>query len=76
MGFCDFGYGIRGMGSMMFLGWIFIAVIMYLLFTNKNSTYLERRNVYDDSALRVLNERYASGEISEEEYQKIRKNIS
>ncbi|WP_250862000.1 SHOCT domain-containing protein [Oceanirhabdus seepicola] len=64
------------MGSMMFLGWILIAVIVYSVFAHRNRTYVERRNIYDDSALRVLNERYASGEISEEEYQKIRKNIS
>lgn len=79
MGFCDFGNGYRGMGGMggmMFMGLIFIAVILYFVFSYNNRSYVERRNVHDDSALKVLNERYALGEISEEEYHKMRKHIS
>lgn len=65
----DFGYG--GIFMMIFLFLLFILVIWLLL----------RRGGgwgggYDnDSALKILNERYAKGDINKEEYEQKKKDL-
>lgn len=72
MGFCGSAYG---MGGMMPMGMILIGLILYFAFSNRNRFYVERSRVNNNSALRILNERYASGEISYEEFDRMRRNI-
>lgn len=65
------------MGNMMFYGMggilmmLFWAVVIigggYLLFRALNSN--SRNSRTDDEALRILRERYARGEVTEEEYE-------
>lgn len=61
------GHGMFGLGGI--LGSITIVIIAYFLITffnqNKNNSNISRQN---DKAIEILRERYASGEISEEEY--------
>ncbi|MBS4538889.1 SHOCT domain-containing protein [Clostridium sp. D2Q-11] len=61
------GFGMMGGGG--FLGFIIIALIVYFAFKyiNNNGEHTSNFNKRND-ALDVLNERYAKGEISDEEY--------
>lgn len=63
----DRGYGMfRGNGI---LGLIVVAIIIYFLvkvFTKNKSN--SNTSIENDKAIELLRERYASGEISEEEY--------
>ena len=63
--------GFRYMGSNMFMGWIIplvliviIAIAIYMIASNKK----ENNKISSSSALDILNERFAKGEIDEEEY--------
>ncbi|MDK2946456.1 SHOCT domain-containing protein [Geotoga petraea] len=79
------GYFWNGMwsGGGIFMGifWILIIVIvLYFVFRNNNNNltnngqnYQKRNSV--DEALRILNEKYVNGEISEEEYKNKKNNI-
>ena len=64
----------------MLLIWIPIGIALYYLLTNNTkmtqtpSSPAARSTV--KTAKDVLNERYVNGEIDEEEYKKIKKNIS
>ena len=61
------------MGSLI-VAIILIAIVciaLYMIVNNKNGN----RNTRSNSALDILNERYAKGEIDEEEYNKKKRNI-
>lgn len=73
MGFCGFGFG---MGGRMFMGVLVIGLIIYLILSTRNKNSDETICGKDNSALKILNERYARGEISHEEFEKMIKNIS
>lgn len=67
------------MGSGMFFTWIIpviliviIGIAVYMIVNNKNVNNRNRSN----SALNILNERYAKGEIDEEEYNKKKKDLN
>jgi putative membrane protein len=72
------GYGMMGFGWgwLMMLGVLVltilgvVALIRYLQNTSKNNTQPNYSN-----ALTILNERYVKGEISEEEYIKMKSQI-
>jgi putative membrane protein len=77
------GYFWNGMwsGGGIFMGifWILIIVIvLYFVFRNNNpinnNQNHQKRNSTDE-ALRILNEKYVNGEISEEEYKNKKNNI-
>lgn len=68
-----YGYGMMGYGWgwLMMIG-IFILVVLGIIALIR---YLQKsvqpdRQVRDKTALDILNERYARGEISDEEYQR------
>ena len=70
-GFSRYGYGGGGgMFIMMGFGFLIFLVLIYLSYilikTNSPSPLSSANN----SALSILNERYAKGEINEEEYTK------
>lgn len=68
------GYGYGMMGTFGVIQLILIGLIIYVVFrflqsNHKNYSYSRTEN----AALDILNQRYASGEISEEEYIKKKK---
>lgn len=69
----SFGWG----GGFMMVTWILLIMIgIYLIFTfagkSKNP---EEKNASHETALDILNKRYASGEISREEYEEMKHDI-
>ncbi|MCC4769983.1 SHOCT domain-containing protein [Methanosarcina sp. DH2] len=71
----DYGYGMMGYGGMFFmlLFWILVIVVAYLLIKKlleQNKTHGEEK-----SALDIAKERYAKGEITEEEFEEIKKRL-
>ncbi len=62
------GFGMMGGGL---FGIVIIGVVIYLLLNN-NGSFRHDRNIDSstNNALDILNERYAKGELSEEEYLK------
>jgi putative membrane protein len=76
-GFMDnYGYGMMGYGGMFFglLFWILIIVVAYLLIkwlVEQNKTHGSE----EKSALEIAKVRYAKGEITEEEFEEIKKRI-
>lgn len=62
-------YGMMGGWFGMFILLIFIAVIVYAVFRLSGDNHTSSGKNYDNS-LDILNERFARGEISEEEYKR------
>ncbi|MDO7976198.1 SHOCT domain-containing protein [Oceanotoga sp. DSM 15011] len=68
---------------MFFILIVIIIAIVWIIFRNENNNrnYYENRyrNIpndnIDDNSLKILNERYAKGEISEDEYLRMKENI-
>jgi len=54
----------------MFIIWIVIIVVLYLIFRDKLSLSNTK-----DTALEILQKRYAKGEISKVEFDEIKKNL-
>jgi len=71
-------YGMNGMSWGMGFGWIIGIVLLILIIWaitrgfnfNNNPKPIERK-----TALEILKERYAAGEIDKEEFEKIKQNI-
>jgi uncharacterized membrane protein len=59
------GFGM-GLGLLF---WIFVFVALYYVLTEKN------KKVKGDSAIEILKQRYASGEITRDEYLQVKKEI-
>ncbi|MDA8404857.1 MAG: SHOCT domain-containing protein [Desulfobacteraceae bacterium] len=71
-GQCFSGYGILG----FFLNILIISIVIALVvsfFRSRNSTPHENRDTQD--SLDILKKRLASGEISEDDYLRIKKNL-
>ncbi len=62
------GYGMMGGWFGMFIQLVLIAVIAYAVVRLSGHNRTGYRSSYDNS-LDILNERFARGEISEEEYE-------
>jgi putative membrane protein len=64
----------------MWFGWIFWILIIVLVVwlvvnqNNKNKQYFN--NNQSDSALDILKKRYAKGEISKEEFERVKKDLN
>lgn len=72
----DYGYGMMGYGGTFFmlLFWILIVVVAYLLIKK----LLEQNKTSggeNKSALDIAKERYAKGEITEEEFEEIKRRL-
>ena len=63
------GFGLMGIGMILF-GLLILAGI-YLVFSGYRPNWYSR----SDGALAIARERYARGEITQEEYEKIRKSL-
>jgi uncharacterized membrane protein len=63
--------GFRGMGFGMFLFWIPIAAIIYLSFIGY---FYSRRHRVDRAAV-IARERYARGDITLEDFEKIKESL-
>lgn len=73
-------YGPYGGGTWMFLHFFFwilviIGILLFLLWVFRQ-TGRQDRDRGEESALEILKKRYARGEISREEYERMRKDIS
>lgn len=71
------GYGYSMMGGwsgMMIIPIILIIAVMYLIFNQEES---KKFNIHKsrDNSLTILNERFARGEISEDEYNRIKSTL-
>jgi len=69
-GYDHFGMGMGGLG--MILVWIVPLILIFLLFRYFSGDRQDRRG---KSALEILEERYARGEIDQEEYLKRRADL-
>jgi len=80
----DWGYGqMMGYGGFGF-GWIFTlifwaliiwAIIAFVKYISEKSNIKSNSNDQGDSAMKILKERYAKGEINKEEFEQKRKDI-
>ena len=72
----DYGYGMMGYGGMLFglLFWILIIAIAYLLI--KRLLEQDKTRGEEKSALDIAKERYAKGEITEEEFEEIKRHLT
>lgn len=75
-----YGYGLMsGGGIFMGIFWLLIiVVVLYFVFRNNNNSGNNHNSFNKNStneALRILNEKYVNGEISEEEYKHKKKNL-
>jgi putative membrane protein len=72
------GYGYSMMGGwsgMMIIPIILIAAVIYLIFNQEEKNKLKVFSNRDNS-LTILNERFARGEISEDEYNRIKSTLN
>lgn len=73
-------YGMNGWNWGMGFGWIFgIGILVFIIWfvvylANQNNR--KHSQSEEKSALNILNQRYAKGEISKEEYEEIKRDIS
>lgn len=64
---------MEGWGTVMGLGWLIpllLVVILFYIFNNKRDEFLN-----EESALDILDKKYARGEISEEEYKRKKEHL-
>lgn len=71
-GFRNMSFSMTSMWIIPIILIVIIAIAVYMIAKNKR----EKDNPENNSALNILNERFAKGEIDEEEYTEMKKNIS
>ena len=70
------GFGMGGGGSMMFLFWIVILVALFFGIRWIMSNSANKRNDIDgNDALRILENRYAKGEIDRQEFEEKKQDL-
>lgn len=72
--------GYWGTGSwfywfMMIIPILLVVVIVYAVYKILKPSNKEKNRIPNNDPLAILNKRYANGEISDEEYTKMKKNI-
>ena len=76
-GYDGFGYGGWGMGIGMLLFWgLIIAVIVLLVRGFGGSSKMDAPRLPEKTALDILRERYARGEIEKSEFEEKRRDLS
>lgn len=72
----NYGYGMMGYGGMFFglIFWILIIVLAYLLI--KRLLEQDKTRGEEKPALDIAKERYAKGEITEEEFEEIKRRLT
>lgn len=64
------------MGGGMWFGWVFwiviIAIIIWLVVNQSNKNKQNYQSAHQESAMDILKMRYAKGEISKEEFERIK----
>lgn len=78
MRYYDYSYGFMGMGLGLLLFLTFIALLVVVIILAARYMRRPGNTVFHPSygkSLDILNERYARGEITEEEYKKIKAEI-
>ena len=68
---CSFGYGFGG----MFMWITFLIVIGLLIYLIIQTRKTKSQTTQNESPLDILKRRYAKGEITSEEYEKMKKDI-
>lgn len=67
------------MGGGMWFGWVFwiviIAIIIWLVVNQSNKNKQNYQPPHQESAMDILKMRYAKGEISKEEFERMKKEI-
>ena len=72
-----YGMGLFGGGLMMLLFWGAIIWLIVLLVKDKSAcTHNEASRPVKSSALDILNERYAKGEINKQEFEEKKKDLT
>ncbi len=73
----NYGYGMMGYGGMLFglIFWILIIVVAYLLI-KKLLEQNKNQGAEGKSALDIAKERYAKGEITEEEFEEMKRRLT
>ncbi|PLR83677.1 SHOCT domain-containing protein [Bacillus sp. V33-4] len=72
------GYGMGGGSSMMLLGFVVIGILIYMLMKKQNTgngSYHLPQKAANSEAIEIAKSRLASGEISVEEFEQIKKNL-
>lgn len=67
-----YGYNMMQGGGFWFICLIVIIVVVYVIYKLTRSGRNEPRNYNNDDSLEIIKQRYAKGEIDEEQYKKIR----
>lgn len=70
---------MNGMGFGMGFGWIWIVILVIIILAGicffTTGFTQERRAPYTSSSLEILKQRYAKGEITEEDFKRIKKEL-
>ena len=72
--FGDYGAGMGGFG-MIFMALFWVVIIVGIVYLIKSLTDKGSSGVKTESAEEILKKRYAKGEISQEEYEKIKRDL-
>ncbi|MEN8142628.1 MAG: SHOCT domain-containing protein [Thermodesulfobacteriota bacterium] len=72
--FGDYGMGMGG-GGMIFMALFWVVIIVGIIYLIKLLTDKGRSSAQMETAEEILKKRYAKGEISREEFEKIKKDL-
>ncbi len=72
-GYYDMGWGFPFMGIFFFIFFVILIVYIVKMITGNNNA--EQNSSKELSALEILKQRYARGEIDEKTYQQMKKNL-
>lgn len=73
MGAYGWGWGGMGIGMLLLWGVLIFAAVLLIKYTWGSAAVAERKR--EKSALDLLNERYARGEIGQEEFEQKKRDI-